>query len=125
MAGGAEVSGGPTGVQVVLPSGIPAILAFIKENSASVSQLLGEGQLGGMWYPALNTKDAGLELEDKYTTGLNAGQKGQLASAVKQLTVVAWQIDAAGDLGNAEQLHVLRDQFDAAVKGVLAVYGQQ
>lgn len=125
MAGGAEVSGGPTGVQVVLPSGIPALLAFIKENSASVSQLLGEGQLGGMWYPALNAKDAGLELDDKYTSGLNAAQKGQLASAVKQLTVVAWQIDAAGDLGNAEQLHVLRDQFDAAVKDVLAVYGQQ
>jgi hypothetical protein len=124
MAGGAEVSGGPTGVQVQLPDGIPALLAFIKDNAASVSELLAEGQLGGMWYPALNAKDAGLELDAKYADRLNAAQKGQLSSAVKQLTVVAWQIDAAGDLGNAEQLHVLRDQFDTSVKDVLGVYGQ-
>ena len=124
MAAGAEVSGGPTGAQVVLPSGIPALIAFIKENAANLSQLLAEGQLGGMWYPALNTKDAGLELDDKYISQLSAAKRGQLASAVKQLTVVAWQIDAAGDLGNAEQLHLLRDQFDKAVKDVLAVYGQ-
>jgi hypothetical protein len=124
MAGGAEVSGGPTGPQVVLPEGRPALIAFLKENAANVSSLLNEGQLGGMWYPALNAKDAGLELDAKYTDGLSAAQKGQLASAVKQLTVVAWQIDAAGDLGNGEQLHLLQNQFDSAVKDVLAVYGQ-
>jgi hypothetical protein len=124
MAGGAEVSGGPTGAQVVLPEGRPNVLAFLKENAANVSQLLEQGQLGGMWYPALNAKDAGLALEQSYEDGLSAEKKGQLSSAVKQLTVVAWQIDAAGDLGNGEQLHLLRNQFDAAVRDILSVYGQ-
>ena len=124
MAGGAEVGGGPTGPQVVLPEKTPDLLAFLKENAAQVKQLLDEGNLGGMWYPALNAKDAGLALDAIHHDGLNDAQRAKLASAVKQLTVLAWQIDAAGDLGNRTQLDQLTSQFQAVVSDILTVYGQ-
>jgi hypothetical protein len=122
--GGAEVSAGPGGPQVLLPDTTPELLAFFKENAANVRQLLDQGQLGGMWYPALNAKDAALSLDEKHHEGLNDAQRAQLASAAKQLTVVAWQIDAAGDLGNRTQLDQLTKQFDDTAAEILALYGK-
>jgi len=124
MAGGAEVGGGPTGPQVTLPEKTPDLLAFLKDNAAQVKQLLDEGQLGGMWYPALNAKDAGLELDAKHREGLTDAQRAKLASDVKQLTVAAWQIDAAGDLGNRSQLDQLTSDFQAQVSDILSLYGK-
>jgi hypothetical protein len=46
-----------------------------------------------------------------------------MKSAVKRLTFAAWQIDAAGDLGNKERLLPLYRDFSAAVADVQAVYG--
>jgi hypothetical protein len=124
VMGGAEVSAGPGGPQVLLPDTTPELLAFFKENAANVRQLLDQGQLGGMWYPALNAKDAALSLDEKHHEGLNDAQRAQLASAAKQLTVVAWQIDAAGDLGNRTQLDQLTKQFDDTAAEILALYGK-
>jgi hypothetical protein len=124
MAGGAEVSGGATGLVVVLPEKTPDLLAFLKQNAGSVADLLNEGQLGAMWNPALTAKDAALALQESHLQGLNDAQKARLASAAKQLTVLAWQIDAAGDLGNREQLGSLTSQFQTAVTDILSVYGQ-
>jgi hypothetical protein len=42
---------------------------------------------------------------------------------VKQLTLAAWQIDAAGDLGNKEKLLPLYRDFSAAIAEIKAVYG--
>jgi hypothetical protein len=46
-----------------------------------------------------------------------------LASAVRQLTHAAWQIDAAGDLGDREKLSDLYTDFTAAVKEIQSLYG--
>lgn len=77
-----------------------------------------------MWYPATTAKDVGLALEGGHEDGLSPEQRARMASAVKQLTVTAWAIDAAGDLGNAAQLHELQDQFQAAVAEIQAIYAQ-
>lgn len=46
-----------------------------------------------------------------------------MQSAVKRLTLAAWQIDAAGDLGNKELVQPLCQDFAAAVADIQAAYG--
>jgi hypothetical protein len=124
MTGGAEVGGGATVPLEALPDSKPELLAMLKEKAENVTQLLTEGQTGGVWYPATTAKDVGLALEGGHEDGLSPEQRARMASAVKQLTVTAWAIDAAGDLGNASQLHELQDQFQAAVAEIQAIYAQ-
>ncbi len=69
----------------------------------SVKTLLDEGNLGGLWYPAIGAKDVALALEENHMNELPEAQRPKMASAVKRLTLAAWQIDAAGDLGNRER----------------------
>ena len=66
--------------------------------------LLEEGNLGGLWFPAIGAKDVALALEENHMNELPEAQRPKMASAVKRLTLAAWQIDAAGDLGNKERL---------------------
>jgi len=42
---------------------------------------------------------------------------------VKRLTLAAWQIDAAGDLGNRERLLPLYRDFSAAIADIQTIYG--
>ena len=46
----------------------------------------------------------------------------RMASAVKRLTLAAWQIDAAGDLGNRERLMPLYRDFSAAIEDIQKIY---
>jgi hypothetical protein len=46
----------------------------------------------------------------------------QLASAVQRLTLAAWQIDAAGDLGNKERLLELARDFTQAIADIEGLY---
>ena len=124
MSGGAEVGGGATDPTEAVPDTKPELLAVLKEKAENVASLVDEGQLGAVWFPALVAKNVGLALQEKFEAGMSEADRGKMASAVKQLTVVAWQIDAAGDLGNAQQIHLLRDQFEVAVGQIQALYGQ-
>ena len=42
---------------------------------------------------------------------------------MQRLTLSAWQIDSAGDLGNKEKIAVLYEMFHNAVADILGLYG--
>jgi hypothetical protein len=107
----------------VLPTTTPELLTQFADQTASVGSMLQEGQLGGMWFPALGAKDVALALEDNHAGQFSDSQRASLASAVRQLTLAAWQIDAAGDLGDREKLSDLYTDFTAAVKEIQSLYG--
>jgi hypothetical protein len=110
------------GAQAVLPNTTPELLAELKKRSDDVDSLLQEGNLGGVWFPAIGAKDVALALEENHLGELPDNHRAEMTSAVKQLTVVSWQIDAAGDLGNKEKLTELHDQFAAAVADIQSLY---
>ena len=124
MAGSSapDLSGAGFAAQAVLPDTTPELLALLKTKSDDVQKGLQEGQLGGVWLPALDGKDIGIALEENHINELSDSQRPKLTSAVKQLTVTAWQIDAAGDLGNAEKLRDLYNVFAAAVAEIRTLY---
>jgi Cu/Ag efflux protein CusF len=108
--------------QAALPSDTRALLALLKERSASFDSLLQEGNLTAVWFPAIGSKDVGLELEQRHLAELPRGRAPQLASAVQRLTLAAWQIDAAGDLGNKERLLELARDFTQAIADIEGLY---
>jgi hypothetical protein len=74
-------------------------------------------------YPALRAKDVVLKLQQDHSTDISDDKQPELASAVQRVTLSAWQIDSAGDLGNKEEIAVLYDVFHTAVGEILGLYG--
>ena len=108
--------------QAPLPSDISALLALLEERSASFESLLRDGNLTAVWYPAIGSKDVALELEAQHGSELSDSRATELRSALQRLTLAAWQIDAAGDLGNKPRLLELEREFMAAVSDIERLY---
>jgi Cu/Ag efflux protein CusF len=105
-----------------LPTTIPELLAELGKRAQSVKTALDQGDLTGLWYPAIGAKDVALALEENHSNEVPEAKRTQLDSAVRRLTMAAWQIDAAGDLGNKEKVLPLYQDFAAAVADVESVY---
>jgi len=108
-----------------LPTTTPELLKELAENAGSVKMLLDEGNLTALWYPAIRAKDISLALEQSHMGEVPEARRPEIMSAVRQLTMAAWQIDAAGDLGNKERLLPLYRDFSAAVAEVQSIYGSR
>ena len=113
------------GREEVLPTTTPELLAELAQRAQSVKMLLDEGNLGSLWTPAISAKDVALALQENHIADVSEAQRPKLTSAVKRLTLIAWQIDAAGDLGNKERLLPLYQDFAAAVADIQAAYAAQ
>lgn len=114
---------GPQVVGEPLPDTRQGLLAELQKNMDSVTQQWQEGSLSGLWYPALRAKDVVLKLQQDHGTDLSDDKRPQLTSAVQQVMLSAWQIDAAGDLGNKDKIARLYDVFHTAVGEILGLYG--
>jgi len=108
-----------------LPTTAQGLLQELAERADSVKMLLDAGNLGALWYPAIRAKDVALELEQSHANEIPEGQRAEMMSAVRRLTMAAWQIDAAGDLGNKERLLPLYREFSAAIGDVERAYGSR
>jgi hypothetical protein len=113
---------GPVARDEALPGTTPELLAELTKDAQSVTALLDKGDLAGLWYPAIAAKDIALALEENHINEVAEAQRPSMRSAVKRLTFAAWQIDAAGDLGNKERLLPLYRDFSAAVADIQMVY---
>jgi Cu/Ag efflux protein CusF len=105
-----------------LPTSIPELLAELGKRAQAVKTALDQGDLTGLWYPAIGAKDVGLALEENYSSAIPENERAKLESAVQRLTTAAWQIDAAGDLGNKEKVLPLYQDFAVAVADIESVY---
>jgi Cu/Ag efflux protein CusF len=108
-----------------LPTTTPELLTELNKRAQSVKAALDQGDLTGLWYPAIGAKEVALALEENHISEVSEDQRPKMASAVKRLTMAAWQIDAAGDLGNKERLLPLYQDFAAAISEIESVYGSR
>ena len=122
VGGDASAVSVPVAREEPLPTTTPELLAELAKRGQSVTTLLEQGDLAGLWVPAIGAKDVALALEADHANDVPEAQRPKLASAVKRLTLVAWQIDAAGDLGNKQLLLPLVQDFSAAIADVQGAY---
>jgi Cu/Ag efflux protein CusF len=108
-----------------LPTTTPELLTELNKRAQSVKTALDQGDLTGLWYPAIGAKEVALALEENHISEVSEDQRPKMASAVKRLTMAAWQIDAAGDLGNKERLLPLYQDFAAAISEIESVYASR
>jgi Cu/Ag efflux protein CusF len=108
-----------------LPTTAPALLAELSSRAQNVKTLLDKGDLSAVWYSAIGAKDVALALEQNHIEELPESQRPKLVSAVRRLTMAAWQIDAAGDLGDKEKLTHIYTDFSAAVTDIRGIYGRR
>jgi hypothetical protein len=105
-----------------LPTTTAELVAELAKRAQAVGKALDQGDLTGLWYPAIGAKDVALALEENHVSELPEDKRPKMASAVKRLTMAAWEIDAAGDLGNKERLLPLYRDFSAAVADIESIY---
>jgi hypothetical protein len=108
-----------------LPTTTPELVAELAKRAQAVGKALDQGDLTGLWYPAIGAKDVALALEENHISELPEDKRPKMASAVRRLTMAAWEIDAAGDLGNKERLLPLYRDFSAAVADIESIYGSR
>ena len=113
----------PVARNEALPTAAAELLSELSKRAETVTMLLDQGDLSGLWYPAIGAKDVALALEENHVNELSEAERAKLGSAVRRLTLAAWQIDAAGDLGNRARLLPLCRNFAAAIADIKAVYG--
>ena len=106
-----------------LPTTTPELLAELAKRAETLTKALDQGDLGGLWYPAIGAKEVALALEENHLSELPEPQRPKMQSAVRRLTMAAWEIDAAGDLGNKEKLMPFYRDFSAAIADIESIYG--
>lgn len=114
-------SADPPGLQIVVPTTIPELLAELSRQNEGVRTLLGQGALSSVWLPAMTAKEMALALESQQES-LPAEQRAAVSDAVRRMVVAAWQIDAYGDRGDKQQVTEAYGRFAAAVAAIQAAY---
>lgn len=122
IAGGAELSPAGPPPQDPVPTTTAALLQELKTRTAAVGEQLNEGNLGGLWLDALRAKDLAIALDSDHAGDVAAADRPELAHATRVLTESAWQIDAAGDLGQGEQINELQKVFADASARIQSLY---
>jgi hypothetical protein len=106
-----------------LPNATPGLLTELTARAKNVETLINNGELAQVWLPAMGTKTVALVL-DARATSLPERQRTIVSSAASRIVTAAWEIDAAGDLGNREKITDAYGRLSAAVEELKAAYAQ-
>jgi hypothetical protein len=88
-----------------------ALLSDLKARGAEVESLLKIGTLGALYVPALQAKDLALEIQAKQPEQ----HRDMLEPAVKRIVIAAYELDAYGDVGDAEKAELASRTLNAAI----------
>lgn len=110
--------------RAALPSTPPELLALLEERTRELGDLVQRGRLAEVWAPALQAKDAALAL-DGLGADLPPPRERDARAAIRRLVIAAWQMDAAGDLGDSRKVGASYEALAMAFARIRAAYGPQ
>jgi hypothetical protein len=97
------------------------LLADLGTRRDEVRALVEKGDFGAVWVPAFQAKDVAVALEP-HVDHLAPASRGDAQPALADVVRTAWQLDAAGDTGNAEDVGKAFSLFTEAVSRLLAAF---
>jgi hypothetical protein len=104
-----------------IPSSMVEILSELKDKDTEVRDLIGRGDFGAVWVPAFRAKDLAIALEP-HLAHLAAEKRDAGEPALARVVRGAWLLDAAGDVGNRQQVEAAYSTFTTAVTDVVAAF---
>jgi hypothetical protein len=104
-----------------IPESMTEILGELKGKDAEVRELIARGDFAAVWVPAFRAKDLAIALEP-HLAHLAAQRRDAGEPALSRVVRGAWLLDAAGDVGNRQQVEAAFSTFTAGVVDVLAAF---
>jgi hypothetical protein len=104
-----------------IPSSMAEILSELKGKETEVRDLITRGDFGAVWVPAFRAKDLAIALEP-HLAHLAVQKRDAGEPALARVVRGAWLLDAAGDVGNRQQVEAAFSTFKAGVADVVAAF---
>jgi hypothetical protein len=101
-----------------LPGTMAELLADLGHRRDEVGSLVQKGDFGAIWVPALQAKDVAVALEP-HVNHLAPEARSHAEPALADVVRTAWQLDAVGDTGNADDVAKAFTAFTQAVARLL------
>ena len=83
--------------------------------------LIQKGDFGAIWVPAFQAKDVAVALEP-HVDHLPPQARAHAEPALGDVVRTAWQLDAVGDTGNAQEVAKAFTAFTQAVSRLLSAF---
>jgi hypothetical protein len=108
-------------ISQAVPESMAEILSELKGKDAEVRDLIARGDFAAVWVPAFRAKDLAIALEP-HLAHLAAQRRDAGEPALSRVVRGAWLLDAAGDVGNRQQVEAAYSTFTASVAEVMAAF---
>jgi hypothetical protein len=109
------------GAAADMPTTMAGIVTELQRKSTEVRDLIARGDFAAVWVPAFAAKDLAISLEP-HLAHLQAGKRDIGEPALARVVRGAWLLDAAGDVGNRQQIEAAYSTFSAGVADVAAAF---
>jgi hypothetical protein len=116
----APVSENSLGPQPI-PLSTAEILSELRSRDTEVREIIARGDFAAVWVPAFRAKDLAIALEP-HLAHLSAQKRDAGEPALGRVVRGAWLLDAAGDVGNRQQVEGAYSTFSAGVADVVAAF---
>ena len=104
-----------------LPGTMAELLAELRRRRDEVQHLIQKGDFGAIWVPAFQAKDVAVALEP-HMDHLPPQSRAHAEPALGDVVRTAWQLDAVGDTGNAQDVGKAFTAFTQAVARLLSAF---
>jgi hypothetical protein len=99
------------------PNAPDQLLSDLNARRAEVETMMKSGNYGALYVPALQAKDAALEIQTRHN-GARGIDQDALEANVKQIVLAAYQLDNYGDIGDGPKVQEAFATFNAAISAL-------
>jgi hypothetical protein len=104
-----------------IPDSMAEILNELRAKETEVRELIARGDFAAVWVPAFRAKDLAIALEP-HLAHLAASRRDAGEPALSRVVRGAWLLDAAGDVGNRQQVEAAYSTFTAGISDVMTAF---
>jgi hypothetical protein len=104
-----------------VPTSMSGIVDQLKTRQRQVGDLVTRGDFGAVWVPAFQAKDLAIALEP-HLLHLPETRRNLAEPAIGAVVRTAWLLDAAGDVGNRQQIESAYAAFATAVGDLVTAF---
>src|SRR5207302_10024265 len=103
---------------------LAALVEQLRQRAREIAAAIDRGAFGELYVPAFAAKDLALAI-DARAADARLPRRAEIEGATSRLVRAAWMLDAAGDIGNADQINETYSRFTAALAELNAALARE